>query len=487
MKIKEREAFIIARTLIRAIDGGYSEATFTVEGKGNSVVGVRSKWNKKAYLFIKSGGKEEKETRKIPAMTLPIDIDVLTENVYNAINNSILLADKDLDTSRETFHAPIDDEKFTPKHEEDELQGEDLTQDEDFDDPEDMPVSDEEDEDATPGQNFYSTLFSITSKEDLVYRVRTLSKAIVEHPYEMITDELGSNKKNQEFLLQVLFYYLYELQLEESDYCTGNLYEFIKSNSLEALGESVKDADEKSLTKRPFSKFSKAPDDVKENSRHTLIMKLLNYEEEGFMEMFEQACEKALSGNPNAVPNDTQEANEAAPKQVKPQVQAEIVSEPESESEPQQESELEDVDVITDIEPEVEHKTNNIIEEDKTMANTQQGINLEVEGKPNAYVALKEERHSKNEVGELKNSSLLAKQISMRSDEFAQEMQSVFKTIIEDNWAAAEDLYIVAMALALQAHNGDAVELGTKIGADPRDIIMADYEYRIRKQNGLGF
>ncbi len=476
MKIKEREAFIIARTLIRGVESGYSEVTFTIAGKGESVIGARIKWGKKANLFIKSEGKEDRDLKKQPPMGLPLDINELTESIYNAINNSVILADKDLDTSRETFHAPIDDEKFIPKHN-DEYEDE-LDQSDEFDDPDEMPIEDEE---ASPGQYFYHPLFSITSRDDLIYRVRLLSKAIVEHPYEAITEETGSSKKNQEFLLQVLFFYLYELQLDEGEYCTRNLFEFIKSNGIESLDEAINDADENSLTKRPYSKFSKAPDDVKENSRSVLIMKLINYEEDDFMDMFEEVCLKAMEGNPALKQEQPAPVDEY--ERPKKKVVPETVIEPEPEPEP------EPVPVAeTNKTKKKEPVIVTLDEEDETMAKDQQGMNLELEGQPNAYVALKEQPKNMTQLAESReNYSYLAEQINSRSPEFANEMMNVFLTVVENNWPAAEDLYIVAMELALRAYDGNAVALGEKIGTDPRDIIMADYEYRIRKQNGLGF
>ena len=110
--------------------------------------------------------------------------------------------------------------------------------------------------------------------------------------------------------------------------------------------------------------------------------------------------------------------------------------------------------------------------------------NLEFNGEANAYYAL-EDDSTKTSIDEEESTSLLQKQITARSADFANVMNNAFKTIVDSEPEQAEKLYLVAIAIALKAMNGDAEALAKKMDSDVRDVIMADYEYQLRKKKLL--
>ncbi len=124
-------------------------------------------------------------------------------------------------------------------------------------------------------------------------------------------------------------------------------------------------------------------------------------------------------------------------------------------------------------------------EEETEMPNEVELTTLENEkGEPNAFYALSEvngsPEQSLTEI-DLKKESPLCRQIAKNQDTSSEEMMKVFKTLIENAPRAAEMLYMATMVTALKVSDGDAEEIATKLGIDEKDLIMANYEYELRK------
>ena len=101
-------------------------------------------------------------------------------------------------------------------------------------------------------------------------------------------------------------------------------------------------------------------------------------------------------------------------------------------------------------------------------------------GEPNPYAPLYAETEETGVSTEVKTLSMLQQQIDSRRDEFAKSMNNLFKEIVDKYPEQAEILYFIAVEIALDANDKDAMKLAQAIDADPRDVIMADYEYKLR-------
>lgn len=119
------------------------------------------------------------------------------------------------------------------------------------------------------------------------------------------------------------------------------------------------------------------------------------------------------------------------------------------------------------------------------MANDVDVRTLETDdGEPNIYYPLSEvEDTEKNDIQayDPAKASFLCKQIQKNSDESAEEMKRVFGRIIEHDPATAEKIFMVTMVTALKRAGGDSEKLAEDLGVDEKDIIMANYEYELRK------
>ena len=82
---------------------------------------------------------------------------------------------------------------------------------------------------------------------------------------------------------------------------------------------------------------------------------------------------------------------------------------------------------------------------------------------------------------------LLGQQITKKPENFADLTSKAFAVIARNNIAQAERLYFVAMEIALNEFGGDVEKLAAELGneVDVRDIIMADYEFKIRNLKGV--
>ena len=106
------------------------------------------------------------------------------------------------------------------------------------------------------------------------------------------------------------------------------------------------------------------------------------------------------------------------------------------------------------------------------------------EGEPNAFYALGTVDGSKEQaLTEIdpKKESPLFRQIAKHQEASAEEMQKVFATLVENAPRAAEMLYMATMVTALKVADGAAEEIAENLGIDEKDLIMANYEYELRK------
>lgn len=106
------------------------------------------------------------------------------------------------------------------------------------------------------------------------------------------------------------------------------------------------------------------------------------------------------------------------------------------------------------------------------------------DGEPNLYYplsAVEDTEQNDIQAYDPAKASFLCKQIQKNSDESAEEMKKVFGRIIEHDPATAEKIFMVTMVTALKRAGGDTEKLAEDLGVDEKDIIMANYEYELRK------
>jgi hypothetical protein len=125
------------------------------------------------------------------------------------------------------------------------------------------------------------------------------------------------------------------------------------------------------------------------------------------------------------------------------------------------------------------------MEEDREMSNEVELKTLENEkGEPNAFYALTEVNGSPEQSLaeiDLKKESYLCRQIAKNQETSSEEMMKVFGTLIQSAPRAAEMLYMATMVTALKVNGGDVEEIASKLGIDEKDLVLANYEYELRK------
>lgn len=263
-----------------------------------------------------------------------------------------------------------------------------------------------------------------------------------------------------------------------------------------------KDLDTEKPNFHPYrvGSFIKKRPDYKEPEKKTVLEQLIKEE----MEVKEQTSEPVKEKEAPPVHEEVKKEDSEEeipiyqqPKRIEPEPQPEPEPIPEKREEvPVREEKL--VEPKEDPEPGVDDA-----KDDKTVTQTMDGLkNLykeeetempnEVElttlenekGEPNAFYALSEVNGSPEQSLaeiDLKKESPLCRQIAKNQDASSDEMMKVFKTLIEDAPRAAEMLYMATMVTALKVSDGDAEEIASKLGIDEKDLIMANYEYELRK------
>jgi len=459
MQVTNHQAFFIARSLYKGINSGNTDVSFSVFGDGVSVVGVKRK-RSKYMIYVMQNGKFDKSVR-LPLFNKNIDVQDLADNIQQAIEESVFLQDKELDTSKKWVQ---DIQKEYP--EENESQEEPLpeVEDSDFEEiPEEDNSWDENDDFIEPPSNpdydpfgmpeNASDIKSTSSHEPsqvngfdiLTYvtnssyggsisdRVRNVAEVIADWDTDTEGSLEGTRKENFVRLLSSIIEALMfetlndeNAELRKDTFYVKDLFNFFMKHDSDDIKAFFKklSPDHHALTN--YAYYSYITENEKSAIMQSLIMRMSNYATDEFESLFDDLL------------REMDEADKFDEESLKENVEMK--------------------DTFTDVDT----------------------INLETpEGEPNAYVALSEPVNT--QIGEAVEMSQLAKQMNKRASEFSDVMKNVFMTIVGANYKAAEDLYIVAMAIALRAYNGDADKLAEALNADPRDIIMADYEYQIRK------
>lgn len=188
---------------------------------------------------------------------------------------------------------------------------------------------------------------------------------------------------------------------------------------------------------------------------------------------------KETASNPSYVSSEFEAEDE---------YEAKADSEPEAEveAEPEQELEAETADNLETEQEEVqEEKYENVKENANNMSNEVDIRTLETDnGDPNAFYALTEvENKTTQELKEIdfSKASHLCKQIHKSQDTSSEEMKKVFATLIENAPEAAEMLFMATMVTAIKIAGGDTEEIAESLNIDEKDLIMANYEYELRK------
>ena len=101
MQITDREAYVIARSLKKGVDQGYNDVNFNINTDNTSMVGLKRR-GKKSFVYIQKDGKMDRTVR-FPAIKVPVDVDILSDTVEQAVNGSVFLADQELNTSKAAF------------------------------------------------------------------------------------------------------------------------------------------------------------------------------------------------------------------------------------------------------------------------------------------------------------------------------------------------------------------------------------------------
>lgn len=473
MQVTDKQAFVIARALYKGINTGENDVQFSVWGDGAATIGVKRKRGK-FMLYIALNDKREKGIR-FPLFAKNIDIQELADNIQQAIEESVFLEDKDLDTSRRVFQdiestpKEIESIKELPEDKSSELDNdlsESYTLESDFDDLhidftdesfEDDPQGFEEDnttnyeEDATldseedalspepiPAQNAGFDIAGYMTDSSLQGSIMQKSRRIA----ELIASWThGSEKPLQgkekdlfisflDALIQALLFSdmtQEEVILRTESFYMKDVFDFVMRNDLDDIESYFKKLPTSHLAFTSYRLFSYADNDIKSSIMQNLILRLTDYATVEFDSLFNNIYKEMAATN-------------------------------------------EEEEKAMERKEEMNNNMDNVFDH-----------SLESNGEANVYYAL-DETQPEPAVNDTKEVSQLQKQICSRAEDFAKEMNTVFLSIIENEPEQAEKLYLVAIAVALKATNGDAMALANKINSDARDIIMADYEYQIRKK-----
>ena len=498
MNITEQQAFVIARALYKGIqqqEKGETKFYFSVWRDGAANIGIKKRRRQRYALFVDFNGREDKSIH-FPYFDRNIDLEELSQMVQQAIEESVVLQDKDLDTTREIFRnlpeeapkeepSPIDEEdEFI----EDTLPEDDGDSDDEFvednnDDDEEFefeeiiedksevvdenhePVGDfdeidtESDEDpfaeAAPKTIVNTSANKNTNQGfDISYylcntavpgTIMEKSKRIAVKVSEFMGDEdrqlKGALKSSFiNFLDAVIQANMFTSMTNEE--CTmryDNLYmkdifDFLMNNDLTQIDAKFSTLPKDHLALIPYKVYAVATPDIKSQVMQSAVLKLANYSTDDFNNIFDDIVEEI----------------KAAEEQAQQILEEDTMKETET------------------------------INVDELVGNTDL---VDEHGEPNAYSALAPAEESQSAVStEVRSMSLLQGQINERAEEFAQGMNNVFLEIVKSKPDQAEILYFIAMEIALETYNGDAKALAEKIKSDPRDIIMADYEFKTRIQ-----
>ncbi len=495
MQVTNNQAFLIARALYKGINSGETDVSFSVWGDGAATVGIRKKFGDKYYIYTALNGKTDKSV-KLPAFSRNIDIQDLADNVQQALDESVVMQDKDLDTSRKIFQDSEAENKASnknveskqPQVEEDDDMNDDFEEllrdekptdvsepikdthnddlqefeedlfdeitddnelettknnEQDFDElTEDNIVKPEQLIESTnsksKGFDIYSYILDESVSGSILDKSKTVARLIADWDTEMDTNLTSKAREAFINLLDSIIQSLMfgdmtknEASLKVDAFAIEDVFEFVMGHDLQELNTHFKQLPSSHLALVPYKVFSYTDADTKAAVMQHLILRLSSYSTEDFDNIFTPLYREM---------EEAEEFNRKA-------------------------------------EEEAMRQSNNV---NVTGNGNDFNNNIEDGGHPNAYYALNQQE--KNAVGEVRFSSQLQKQITLRPEEFAKGMNNVFLTIAKNEPDQAEKLYLVAIAIALEAYNGDADALGTEIASDPRDIIMADYEYKIRKK-----
>lgn len=472
MLVTNKQAFTIAKFLHKGISTGDNDISLSVWGKGAATIGIKKK-RAKYMIYVSLDDKRDKSIR-FPLFTKDVDLQDLADLIQQALQDSPFLEDKELDTSRKMFmDDAYDDGEDEQSEEEPEMDEEKTTEpafdevnvnsEEDFMDfensEEDETHEVEKDEDQintetetvhthtsssykNPGFDIAAYLTDTALSGSVMSKSRNIAEKIASWNNDT-EKELEGEEKDYfvNFLDSVIQALAFSKLTQEEAVPRGDtlymrdVFDFVMNRDLNEIEAYFKKLTTSHLAFTPYRIFSYAEAHMKASVMQSLILRLSNYATIEFNELFDD-------------------------------IYKEMAEAEEIEARAMEESETMD-DTL----------------------NTGFDTNLEVDGEANAYYALTEpDMGTGTELGEVRSASQLQKQIKERASDFASGMNNVFLSIVTNEPDAAEKLYLVAIQIALQGKSGDASALASEIKTDVRDVIMADYEYKLRKkeiQNAL--
>ena len=488
MRVTSRQAFVIARSLQKGIKSGDPDVSFSVYNDGEATVGLRKKFDK-YIIYITRNAKVDRAI-KLPKLPKNADVQVIADQIQEALEESDFLQDIELDTSRKIFQDATEEEleeelirtdnngnvyddlnsqiaeladgegtgfeddeggeEEAPEPEEEPVEEsqEDPEEDDAFENADEIGQGLEEDDgfeetdmdsDTIMGFDIFSYIGDYTLEGSVLDKSKRIATLIADAEIEEEKPLTGKERKPFIKLLDaiILACTYKELTREIAEPRVDSFYvkelnDFVINKEPEDIEAFFKELPQTHLALTPYKAYKYSDDATKLQVMQSLVLRLGNYATEEFNNIFTD------------IYNEFEEART---------YEYEILEKGE--------------------EPEDMSKNNhyeNVFDHD-----------LENNEGPNPYYALDAEP-KRNAVGEYKDASHLQKQINKRGEQFATGMTALFKEILQESPDQAEKLYLVTIAIALRANNGDTAALSEKVGLDERDIIMADYEYQIRKK-----
>ena len=478
MRVTSRQAFIIARSLQKGINSGDPDVSFSVYNDGEATVGLRRRFDK-YVLYVTRDSKVDRQI-KLPKLAKNADIQAIADQIQEALDESAFLEGLELDTSRKIFQDAGDEEleeelirsdndgdvyndldsqlaeladgdntdlnegepeeafEEPEEFEEPAEEPEEILQDE----PEEEPTEEFEeidDENVVKGFDIFSYISDYNLDGSILDKSKKIATIIADADIDEEKPLIGQERKSFIRLLDaiILACSYKELTRENAEAGVDTFYmkdlnDFVNREEQEGIEAFFKELPQSHLALTPYKAYRYSDDKTKLQVMQNLILRLSYYTTEEFNDLF-----------------------------------AEIYDE---------------IEKAKAYEYEILEKG----EDTEDMANKNHNgnvfdHNLEDDNGPNPYYALDAEV-KKNAVGELKDASHLQKQIIKRGEQYATGMNALFKEILEQTPDQAEKLYLVTIAIALRVNNGDTSALADKVGLDERDIIMADYEYQLRKK-----
>lgn len=588
MQITKKQAFIIARAITKGFNEG-NEVYFQICPGGEIIA---TKKHKRIILGFKLGAQRQRKAFDSP-LPYPIDLGDFTYAIQDAVNNSYLMENEELDTTRPVFSdsafsedeaayndiiggpratenniANEDDQEAELEEDDedsieleeldeedlqkDDLEEEDLTEDDATDsensaDTEDEEMKEAEAAEETPEStldaedentpevektsdnteeaqgdeaheeateeassedvswyrnineipdgddeeiNFCRFICTSEDKDTLILRSKFLALAIILSSESSIKEdkEFEVWKKSIINLLAALIIRICASDNTPDKMNVRELLSYIGHNSTDSIARDFESLPASSPAFIPFSAFKHNKDENNKITLRLLAELLDGYTEEGFREKIAKFMEDYIKYETKQKLKEAEEtkassesvANENRPQEASPEESQGGTTEDLSVEETPPTEDREENPSTNHFSDEEESimELNSVTNEQNKKAKSN-SVSLENDqGTLDAYQALREPISSNDQ-----ERTMLEQLIARNPETFANELSSAFQRIISDKQGKiATDLFIVSMIACLKEYGNNVSEMAKELAIDERDIIMADYDYRLRKE-----